>query len=597
MNQTIQERLTALRREMKKESVDFYIVPTDDYHQSEYVGEYFKERAYITGFTGSAGTALIARDSAYLWTDGRYFLQAADQLEGTGVTLMKMGEPGVPNIVDFLKDHLQAGETLAFDGRCVSKKMGEIYNELAAAKSAYLMTDQDLVGRIWKDRPAMAAESVWVLDTAYAGRSAAEKIADVRKRLQEEEATVQLVAALDDICWMLNIRGNDVAYFPLVLSYCMISLKAVVLYIDSQKLSAEVKEHLKAAGVTLAPYNRIYEDVKKLDPEQDVVLYDPLNMNYALYQCIPDMYVVEMENPQILMKAKKNETELANIRIAQHKDSIAHVRFMKWLKENVAAGQRITEMEASDQLDEFRKAMGNFIEPSFDPISAYGTHGAIIHYSSKPETNSVIEAGGMLLTDTGAGFLEGSTDITRTYALGEIPQIQKEHFTLVAMANMRLAAARFLQGCTGQALDVLARQPLWDRGLNFNHGTGHGVGYLLNIHEDPQAFRYQTRPNDAALEEGMVITDEPGLYIAGSHGIRLENELLVQKDARNEYGQFMHLEILTKIPFDLDAIDPSVMEERDKALLNAYHRDVYESLSPDLTEEEREWLKVYTRAI
>ena len=606
MNQ-YKERVAQLKAYMRQEHVDYYIVPTDDYHQSEYVGDYFKCRAYLTGFTGSAGTALVTGQNAYLWTDGRYFIQAEQQLSGSGIILMKQGEPGVLRLSEFLAHHLKKGQTIAFDGRCISKKDAETYLELADSHGAYVRGNLDLIDLLWKDRPKRAKEPVWVLDTAYAGRSAAEKIADVRAWMRKEDATVQILSALDDICWMLNIRGNDVEYFPLALGYCMVTEKRVIYYTDGEKLDEKVRAHLKECGVTLAPYERIYEDVKHLS-EDETVLYDPVNMNFALYQCLPDVYCLEHENPQILLKAVKNETEIANIRIAEHKDSIAHVRFMKWLKDACVragskkgavlldeAGQVITEIDAHQRLDAFRMEMGNFLQPSFDPISAYGSHGAIIHYAATPESNIPLKTGGMLLTDTGAGFLEGSTDITRNYCLGEISDEEKEHFTLVAMSNLRLAAAKFLQGASGGALDAIARQPLWERGLDFKHGTGHGVGYLLNIHEGPQAFRY--RGADAALEVGMVITDEPGLYIEGSHGIRLENELLVRAGQKTEFGQFLYFEILTMIPFDLDAIKQEVLTEEDRKLLNQYHRAVYEALAGDLSAEEAEWLKQYTREI
>ncbi len=593
----IPERIAEIRREMKAFGMDAYIVPTADFHQSEYVGEYFKCREYITGFTGSAGTALITGEKAYLWTDGRYFIQAAKQLEDTTVELMKMGEPGVPTLREFLQEELPEGCVLGFDGRTVAVGEGRAYEKIVAAKNGKIVYSEDLIGKIWKDRPGLSAEPVFALDIKYTGETAASKIERVRSEMKAAGASSHVLTTLDDICWLLNIRGNDVAYSPLVLSYAVITENSVELYMDETKLSSEIRSALEADGVALHPYNEIYEDIKKAG-DGEALLLDPDRLNYALYNNIPEhVKKIEARNPEILFKAVKNKTEIENIRKAEIKDSVAHVKFMKWLKENYDK-EVITEMSASDKLDEFRAEQGNFIRPSFTPISSYGEHGAIVHYSSTPETNVQLKAGGFLMTDTGAGFYEGSTDITRTYALGEVTPLMKEHFTLVAVSNLRLADAKFLKGCTGVALDILARKPFWDRGLNFNHGTGHGVGYLLNVHEGPAGFRWKERPGEVdPLQAGMVITDEPGIYIEGSHGIRLENELLICEGEQNEYGQFMYTEPITYVPMDLDAIDPQQMSAEDKKLLNDYHRKVYEMVSPYLEEDEKEWLKTYTREI
>lgn len=593
---TIPDRLAALRLRMKEVGIQYYLVPTADYHQSEYVGEFFKERRFITGFTGSAGVALIGEKDAYLWTDGRYFIQAAAQLQGSTVTLMKMGEPGVPTIPAFLENHLSEGQVLGFDGRTLSVAEGNKFSAIAESKKASVRYDLDLVGEIWEDRPEISKEPVFELDLKYAGESREDKISRVREEMQKVHADCHILTTLDDICWLLNVRGNDVEFFPLVLSYLVVLKEELLLFIEETKLPAELKSRLQAAGVRFLPYEDINSYVRSL--EKQTIMLDPQKLNYALYKDIPKTAkLVEKRNPEILMKAIKNETEISNIRIAQRKDAVAHVKFMKWLKENVGK-VRITEISASDKLDEFRAEQGNFLRPSFDPISSYGEHGAIVHYSATPETDVELQEGKFLLTDTGAGFYEGSTDVTRTYALGQVPDIMKEHFTIVAISNLNLAAAKFMEGCTGNNLDYIARKPFWDRGLNYNHGTGHGVGYLLNIHEGPAAFRWQIRPDEAeVLRAGMVITDEPGIYIENSHGIRLENEVLVCKGERNEYGQFMYLETLTLIPFDLDAIKPEIMSEEDKKLLNAYHKRVYESLSPYLDEEERAFLQKYTREI
>lgn len=594
---TVAERLSALRKCMQDKHIDMYIVPTADFHQSEYVGEHFKARAYITGFTGSAGTAVITLHDAKLWTDGRYFLQAAKELEGTGVTLMKMFEPGVPTIEEYLEAELKSGQTLSFDGRVVSVGEGDAYASIAKKNGAKIDYQEDLIDAIWTDRPPLSEEPVWFLEEKYSGESSKSKLSRIRKEMEDAGCDTHIVSTLDDICWTLNIRGNDIDFFPLVLSYAIIRKDSFELYIDERKLDDKLKSILEKVGVTLHPYNAIYEDVKKL-PENATVLIDKAKLNYAIFNNIPaSVSIVNKRNPEILMKALKNPVEVENIKKAEIKDSIAHVRFMKWLKENLGK-IRITEMSASEKLDEFRAEMGNFIRDSFEPISSYGPHSAIVHYSSSPETDVELKAGSLYLSDTGAGFYEGSTDITRTYALGEVPKKMKEDFTIVAISNLQLASAKFLQGSTGLTLDILARKPFWDRGLNYNHGTGHGVGYLLNIHEGPAGFRYKYRAGETEeIQEGMVITDEPGLYIEGSHGIRLENELLARKDVQNEYGQFLYFETITLIPFDLDAINPAILNEENKKLLNEYHKRVYEEIAPHLNEEEKAFLKKYTRAV
>ena len=594
---TVPERLSALRKCMEEKNIDVYVVPTADFHQSEYVGEHFKARKFITGFSGSAGTAVITKTEARLWTDGRYFIQATAQLEGTTVELMKMGEPGVPELNAYIEEVLKEGETLGFDGRVVSVGEGEGYAAIARKKNAKVNYQVDLIDEIWEDRPVLSEEPAFDLDVKYAGETVAGKLARIREEMKEAGTNVHVVSTIDDICWTLNIRGNDIDFFPLVLSYGIITMDSFELYIDERKLDDELKSRFAKDGVNLHPYNDIYEDVKKFGSDV-VAMIDPAKLNYALFNNIPEnVKTVEEQNPAILMKAIKNPVEIENIRKAQIKDSVAHIRFMKWLKENVGK-MKITEMSASDKLDELRAEMGNFIRPSFEPISSFAEHAAIVHYTSSPETDVELTEGQLFLTDTGAGFYEGSTDITRTYALGEVPQIMKDHFTLVAISNLQLGSGKFLEGSTGLILDILARKPFWDRDMNFNHGTGHGVGYLLNIHEGPAGFRWKYRKGDCAvLQEGMILTDEPGIYIEGSHGVRLENELLVRKGTKNEYGQFMYLEPITLIPMDLDAINPDIMSKEDKKLLNDYHAKVYEVIAPYLNEEEQEWLKKYTRAV
>lgn len=593
----IRNRIEKFRKVMAENGIDIYIIPTADYHQSEYVGKHFKVREYMTGFTGSAGILVVTDKEAGLWTDGRYFIQAARQLAGSCVTLQKIGEPGVPTIEEYLKKTLPEGGTLGFDGRVISVKTGQKYEKIVKEKNGIIQYQKDLVEEIWENRPEISREPVFELGLEYTGESRADKLVRVRKEMEKCGADIHVLTTLDDICWLLNIRGDDVEYFPLVLSYAVITMNHVKLYIDADKLNERLKAELGEDGIELHPYNSIYEDISKYD-QRNTLLLDESKINYALYKNISDdVEKIKKENPEILFKAIKNEIEISNIRKAQIKDSIAHVRFMKWLKENVGK-IRITERSASDKLDEFRKELGNFLRPSFGPISAYGEHAAMAHYSATPETDAEFKKGGFLLTDTGAGYYEGSTDITRTYALGEVSQEMKEHFTITVVSNLNLANAKFLKGSCGMTLDYAARKPFWDRNLDYNHGTGHGVGYLLNVHEGPAGLRWRYRADEIhEFRKGMILTDEPGIYIEGSHGIRLENELLVCEGEKNQYGQFMYFEVITLIPFDLDAIIPEILTAEEKELLNQYHRKVFETLAPLLDEDEKEWLAKYTREI
>lgn len=592
----IKDRVVCLRSKMLEKGIDVYVVPTADFHQSEYVGAHFKTIEYITGFTGEGGMAVFTKDEARLWVDGRFFIQGEIQLKGTTVELMKIGEPGVPAMVDYLEGILQPGMVLGFDGRTVSVGEGQEYADIASRKDAKVVYSEDLIDEIWTDRPSLSTEPAFLLDVKYSGETTESKLSRVREEMKKVGADAHILTTLDDLGWLFNFRGNDIDFFPMVLGYAIVKMDKVELYADENKFDADMKKTLAADGVVFHPYNDIYKDVCNLGGVSVMIDYGKLN--YAMYNNIPaTAKLIKARNPEILMKAIKNDVELANIKVAQIKDSIAHVKFMKWVKENYNKIE-ISEMSAMDKLEELRIEQGNYIRQSFAPISSYGEHAAIVHYSSSPETDVVIKEGNFFLTDTGAGFYEGSTDITRTYALGEVSQIMKDHFTLVAISNLSLANVKFMEGANGMNLDLLARKPFWDRNMNFNHGTGHGVGYLLNIHEAPSGFRWQHRSHEVEpFHENMIITDEPGIYIEGSHGVRLENEILCCKGERNEYGQFMYFEPITFIPFDLDAINPDIMTEEDKKMLNDYHKSVYEKLAPHLDEEERVFLEKYTRAI
>lgn len=594
---TVPERISALRSLMEEKGYDVYLVPTDDSHQSEYVGEYFKARAFITGFTGSAGTAVITKTDAGLWTDGRYFIQAAAQLEGSGITLFKAGQPDVPTIEAYITDVIPEGGTLGFDGRVVAMGQGQALKAALAAKNARIDYSEDLIDRIWEDRPALSTKPAFALGVEYTGESTADKLSRIREAMKKEGADVHILAALDDICWTTNLRGNDIEYFPLLLSYAVITMDDMKLYVDETKLTAEMKESLAKDGISIHPYNAVYEDIKGLSAK-DGVLVDPSRLNYALYNNIPkEAKVIEQMNPEVLMKAMKNDTELKNIVNAHIKDGTAVTRFMCWLKKNIGKTE-ITEISAAKKLDSFRREQEGYLWQSFEPICGSGEHGAIVHYAATPETNVPVTTNGLFLTDTGGGYMEGSTDITRTFAFGELTDRMKEDFTTVLLCNLHLARVVFPHGISGFNLDAMARTPAWERGMDYNHGTGHGVGYLMNIHEAPAGFRCAVREKERnILEPGMVITNEPGIYIEGSHGIRIENEMIVRKGPKTEYGQFLYFEPITYVPIDLDAVDPNMMKQEDKDQLNAYHEKVYELISPHLNDEEKEWLKEYTRAV
>lgn len=595
----IPERLQQLREEMAKRNIAVYIVPTADFHESEYVGEHFKTRKFITGFSGSAGTAVITRKEAGLWTDGRYFVQAVEQLKGTTVTLFRMGEEGVPTVNEYVEQVLQENECIGFDGRVVNGAWGAQLKAIAEKKHGSLYVNEDLVDQIWKDRPQLSAEPVRILEEKYSGKSTKDKIADVRKVMEKKGADLHLLTSLYDIAWLLNVRGNDISYVPVVLSYLALSREKCIWYVQESALSEEVKAYLKENQVEVRPYEAFYDDIPQI-ADDSTILMNAATVNYRICSSIPaSCRILDEIEPTVLMKAIKNKVEVDNTRNAHVKDAVAMCKFMYWLKNNIGKIP-MTEISVSDYLADLRAEQEGFLDLSFGTISGYSEHGAICHYSATPESDKELKPEGLLLVDSGGHYKEGTTDITRTFALGPITDEMRRDFTLICRSNLNLANARFLYGCTGQNLDILARGPLWDLGLDFKHGTGHGVGYVLNVHEGPNGFRWRTvaeRNDSAVLEEGMITTDEPGIYIEGKYGIRTENELVCRKGEKNEYGQFMYFENITYVPIDLDAIDPNQMTSVEKQRLNDYHANVYRVVSPYLNEEEREWLKVYTRAI
>ena len=591
------KRITALRAIMKREGIDYYYIPTADFHESEYVVEYFKARKFITGFTGSAGVAVIGQEEAWLWTDGRYFIQAANQIEGSGFGLMKMGQEGVPTVMQYLGEKLQEGQCIGFDARVVNTNDAKEFAKIAAKKHGSLKIDKDLLDEVWTDRPALVHQPADVLKDEFNGESTASKLARVREQMEKEEAQYHIISTLDDIAWILNVRGNDIPHVPVVLSFLVIGKEDAMWFVEENALSDAVKEMAAECGITIRPYEDVYAYAATI-PENSTVLLDKRKVNYRITNALSEtVHIVSKANPSQLMKAIKNEIELENTRQAHLLDGIAVTKFMYWLKKNVGKIP-MDEVSVSDYLQSLREQMEGYRDISFDTIAGYNANAAMMHYKAEPDTAAKLEPQGMLLVDSGGHYDTGTTDITRTFVLGPISDIQKKHFTMVVKSNLNLANVKFLYGCNGISLDVICREPIWKENLDYQCGTGHGVGYLLNVHEGPNSFRWQYRPGfDNPFEAGMITTDEPGIYLQDQYGIRTENELICVKGEKNQYGQFMGFENITYVPIDLDGIDKQYLNAEDVKQLNDYHKMVYEKISPYMTPEENEWLKEYTREI
>ena len=595
----VKERIEALRAVLREKGLFAYLVPTADYHESEYVGGHFKVRAYLSGFTGSAGTLVVTQEEACLWTDGRYFIQAAEQLAGSGIRLMRAGQEGVPTLEAYLQEALPQGSRLGFDGRVVSAAMGEDLQTRLAKRGMQVADTGDLADALWPDRPPISCERAFLLDVWYAGVPAEEKLGWLREEMRRQGANAHVLTALADIAWLFNLRGNDIPFNPFVLAYAVIEDKAAYLFVDAAKIEADVRKALADIGVTLMPYDGVYDFVRRYGAG-DCVLLCKSKTNFAITSRLSDQArVIDAMNPTVYKKAVKNETEIENLRRSHVKDGVAFTKFMYWLKRNVGKTP-MTERSAADYLEARRREQDGYIEPSFATISAYQAHAAMMHYSATEESDAQLLPEGMLLVDSGGQYFEGTTDITRTMVLGPVTQEEKRHFCAVLRGMLRLASARFLYGCNGQNLDILSRGLMWEMDIDYQCGTGHGVGYLSGVHEAPNGFRWKRVPeryDSGVLEAGMVTTDEPGIYLEGRYGIRTENELVCQKGVKNEYGQFMFFETITVAPIDLDAVDVQYLQPEDVKRLNAYHAWVYEKLSPFMTPEEDAWLRAYTRAI
>ena len=590
----INERVAKLRSLMKEHGIKAYIVNTSDPHQSEYVADHYKARVWISGFTGSAGTVVITQDKAILWTDGRYFIQANKQLEGSEYELFKMGIPGFPTYAEWLNENLNDGDTLGFDGKVFAESAVEKLEKEFDGKDITFIDEYDLVGEIWKDRPALSKAEAFVHEIQYTGKTGQEKIEEVRKEMKKKNASYYILGSLDDIAWTYNVRGRDVSSNPVIISYALISMDKAYLFVDKDKINSKVESFLKDNGIEVVAYDEVDNYVANIEKTAKVYL-DKDRINRWLYKAIPtECKIIDGMNITTKLKGCKNPTEIKNQRNAYIKDGVALVKFFYWLDKSVG-NIKVTEMSAQEKLLQFRQEQEGFIEPSFATISAYKANAAMMHYSASETSNAEIKKEGMYLVDSGGQYYDGTTDITRTMVMGPITEEEKRDFTLTLKGHINLLNARFLYGATGHSLDVLSRYPLWQEGIDYKCGTGHGVGFLLNVHEGPH--RIASVANTVVLEKGMVVTIEPGVYKEGKHGIRLENVVVVDEDIQTDSGQFMNFETLSFVPLDLEGVDVNLLSENERTWLNNYHKDVYNKLSPYLNEDEKSWLKEETRSI
>ena len=602
-SESVVKRLNALKTLMKQKNIDYYLIPTGDYHGSEYVSEYFKVREFFSGFTGSNGTMVVGPKETCLWTDGRYFIQAEKELDGTGIFLQKIGEKGVPTIGEYLSRQMNEEETIGFDGKVVTALFGKKLEEVLCDKNIKFSYEEDLADELWIDRPDFKQNEIMVYEDEEAifGISTAEKVKKIRKQLEDKKVSTLVLSKLDDIMWLFNIRGKDVECNPVAFCFAIVTISELYLFVGDTAIDGQLLMKAKKDGIILRPYDEIFNSLKTLNLGDKIWLCES-STPYAIYKCFETDSMYLKANPTEMLKAVKNEKEIENLREYYIKDSVAVTKFiykMKKERDNLMQGKIITEYDAMLMMDGFREEIPGFLDKSFTTISAYGENAAMMHYEATKENCAVLKNEGMLLVDSGGQYLGATTDVTRTISLGSVTEEMRLHFTKVAQGMLALANAKFMYGCTGRNLDILARSPLWEIGVDYKCGTGHGVGYVLNVHEGPQNIRYKyvEDVSEAMLEEGMLLTDEPGVYIEGKYGIRTENVLLVLKDFENDDGQFMKFDMLTFVPIDLELIDIKSLDERTKDYLNEYHRQVYEKISPYLTEEERIWLKENTKNV
>lgn len=593
MSQTINSRIQALRALFSREGIQAFIIPSTDPHLSEYVAPHWKSREWISGFTGSAGTIVVTTGKAGLWTDSRYFLQAAQQLEGTEIELYKEMLPETPSISTFLCTQLSPGDAVGIDGKMFSaEEVGRMQAELQKCRIE-IKNIPDPMRELWADRPPMPEAPAFIHETKYSGKSSVEKISIIRKELKKCNARALFISALDEIAWTLNLRGNDVHCNPVIVSYLLIEEQDIHYFIQPQKITLEVAEYLKSTGISLHPYEEVETYLKQIRVES--LLINPAKTNYAVYSAVsPDCKIIHGVSPVTLLKAIRNEQEIAGIHAAMQRDGVALVKFLKWLEEAVPAGKE-TEISVDKKLHGFRAEQDLYMGESFDTIAGYKEHGAIVHYEATPETDVPLKPEGFLLLDSGAQYLDGTTDITRTIALGELTEEEKTDYTLILKGHIALAMAKFPAGTRGAQLDVLARMPIWQRGMNFLHGTGHGVGHFLNVHEGPQSIRMNENP--VTLQLGMLTSNEPGVYKAGSHGVRTENLVLVVPAGEGMFGNYLQFETVTLCPICKKGIIKELLTNEEIEWLNGYHQTVYEKLSPSLNKEEQAWLKEATSSL
>lgn len=589
-------KLKQLQNLLVQKKITAYMIPTSDYHQSEYVSSYFKGRAYLSNFTGSAGTLLVMQNKIYLWTDGRYHIQAAKQIEGKSIQLMRQGLAGVPSILDFLKQYLKEHDVLAFDGKvCSASLILEFKKELPMIQFKY---EDDLLSTIWDTRPELPFSMLYRLEDYYAGEAFENKLKRIREKMTTLQATHHILVALEDQAWLYNLRANDIENTPVFLAYTIITDAQCHLFTEERRIDKSIEKYLKDNQIILHSYEEFYTILQNITGKQVLVSYDKIN--YTIYQQLIDTNtLINQPDPSFLMKAIKNDIELKNIYFSHIKDGVAFTKFMYYIKKNIGIDHSLTELSATEYLETLRSQQQSFIEPSFQTICAYKDHAAMMHYSATKDTNAYLLPADFLLVDSGGHYLDGTTDITRTIALGPLSAIQKIHFTTVLKSVIALSQAVFLKGAKGSNLDILARNPIWKELMDYKCGTGHGVGYLLSVHEGPNSFRWQniSKKEELPLEPGMITTNEPGIYLENKYGIRIENEMLCIEKASNEFGDFLSFETITYAPIDLDAIDINYLSKDERLWLNRYHQNVYETIAPFLDEDERNWLKDYTKEI
>ncbi len=587
------EKLASIRQGMKEKGVDAYIIPSSDPHISEYLPDRFKCIAWTSGFTGSAGTLVITQDFAGLWTDSRYFVQATEQLAGTGFELVKLQVQGKAEYATWLANQLSKGQVVGFDGNLAAVAVAQAVQDELLPLGIQVDGHVDLLSAVWQDRPALPAAPAYLLDVETTGQSTADKLAAIRAKLAAKRVKSHFVSSLDDLAWILNIRGNDVKCNPVVLGFLYLDAEQCTLYIQSGKLDEAAISSLKAAGVSVAPYEEAFTAIRNVATEN--ILLDPKRTCFAIFDAVPDaVTIVEDINPSTQLKAVKNKTELAHTRNAMRKDGVALTKFFKWLEENVASGS-LSEISIADKLQGFRAAQEDFVDISFDTIAGYLEHGALPHYKATEESNATLKASGLLLVDSGGQYRDGTTDITRVVSLGNIKAEEQVDYTLVLKGTIEGSTTVFPKGTRGYQIDAMTRRPLWDMFRNYGHGTGHGVGFFLNVHEGPHVFNPSAR--DIPVEEGMITSIEPGLYREGKYGIRIENLVHSKSIEKNYFGEFMDFETLTICYIATDLVDKSLLDDKHIDWLNNYNAWVFEQLSPSLDEAETAWLAEKTKAI